>query len=368
MPQRRRPLSEMSGNSRSAYKLTPDERSRIIGKDEAGVTHQELAKEFGVTTQCIRDTIKRWKVYHTTQDLPRSGRPHKLSVRDVRLLKRCARKTPKIEYKSLLQETGLASRISKATAYRRLNDDGLKKFRCKRRPRITSRTALKRVRWERTWRHFDWRRQTMRFSDECSVQVGSGASREWAFRYPHEKYTHEMVEEYDTGCQPSQMVWASIWLDERGRARRSPLVIMERDPTSPGHGYTAWSYCRALEKGLLRNYRAGDRFQQDNARIHTARTTVDFMQQHGIWVVPFPPYSPDLNPIEHMWYMLKKTVHQLHPEMATIGTSPEDWEQFCAALKEAWRRIPDSYIKKLIWSMGDRLAAVRRARGYQTKY
>lgn len=82
----------------------------------------------------------------------------------------------------------------------------------------------------------------------------------------------------------------------------------------------------------------------------------------------WPPYLPDLNLIEHMWWALKKLVHKLYPELITIGSSEEDWEQLRAALKEAWRRIPNSLISALITSMPRRLAAVRRARGYQTKY
>ena len=164
------------------------------------------------------------------------------------------------------------------------------------------------------------------------------------------------------------MVWGSIWIDRSRRVRRSPLVIMERDPTSPRNGYSAWSYCRALEAGLLRNYQAGDQFLQDNAPVHRAHITAAFMQRHGIQVVNFPSYSPDLNPIEHMWWMLKRTLRKLYPELATISTSEEEWEKLCKALKKAWRKIPCAFIKKLILSMPRRLRAVRRARGYQTKY
>ena len=143
---------------------------------------------------------------------------------------------------------------------------------------------------------------------------------------------------------------------------------MERDPDAPRNGYTSWSYRRALQAGLLRNYTPRDLFLQDNAPVHRAAATAEFLQEHGIQVVDFPPYSPDLNPIEHMWWMLKRTVHRLYPELSTIGTSEEDWEKFCRALKEAWKEIPCAYIRKLIHSMPDRLHAVRRARGYQTKY
>ena len=47
------------------------------------------------------------------------------------------------------------------------------------------------------------------------------------------------------------MVWGAIWLDERGRALRSNLVIMERDLNAKNRGYSAQSYIEALNKGLF---------------------------------------------------------------------------------------------------------------------
>ena len=38
-----------------------------------------------------------------------------------------------------------------------------------------------------------------------------------------------MIPEISTSRKPAQMVWASVWLDERGRPRRSKLIIMQRD-------------------------------------------------------------------------------------------------------------------------------------------
>ena len=37
-------------------------------------------------------------------------------------------------------------------------------------------------------------------------------------------------------------------------------------------------------------------FQQDNARLHTARETMDFLTQNNIDVLPWPSMSLDLNP------------------------------------------------------------------------
>jgi len=164
------------------------------------------------------------------------------------------------------------------------------------------------------------------------------------------------------------MVWGTIWVTLNRRVGRSELIIMERDQTAQRSGYSANSYVQTLRDGLLPNYRPGQIFMQDNAPIHTAYVTKDFLESHGIWTLEWPPYSPDLNPIEHLWWALKKLVHKLHPELVTMGNSEADWEALRAALKEAWRKLPNSLIRKLIYSMPRRLAAVRKARGWQTKY
>ena len=38
----------------------------------------------------------------------------------------------------------------------------------------------------------------------------------------------------------------------------------------------------------------------------------------AIELVNWPPYSPDLNPIENLWKMLKAKIIKLHLELATI--------------------------------------------------
>jgi hypothetical protein len=107
---------------------------------------------------------------------------------------------------------------------------------------------------------------------------------------------------------------------------------------------------------------------QDNAPVHTAYHSRNWLEEHGIATIDWPPYSPDLNPIEHMWWALKRKLHELHPEFDHIGTSEDEWERFERGLQEAWAAIPDSLIRTLILSMPRRLDAVKFSRGYQTKY
>jgi transposase len=170
-----------------------------------------------------------------------------------------------------------------------------------------------------------------------------------------------MISQVSTGQKPAQMVWGAIWLDERGRPRRSPLVIMERDPNAPRGGYSSQSYINTLREGLLPHYRPSQLFMHDNARIHTSRAVRSFLRDHHINAINWPAYSPDLNPIERLWWALKKRMYKYYPQYNNFSIAEEEWEGFCEALKECWRSIPRRLIKQLIESMPRRIVAVRKA-------
>lgn len=44
----------------------------------------------------------------------------------------------------------------------------------------------------------------------------------------------------------------------------------------------------------------------DNAKIHKAQIIKEYCSQNKIILVYLPPYSPQLNPIETLWRLLKK--------------------------------------------------------------
>ena len=50
-------------------------------------------------------------------------------------------------------------------------------------------------------------------------------------------------------------------------------------------------------------------YQQDNARPHTARVTLDFLRQNNVNLMPHPALSPDLNPIEHLLDMVQRQLN-----------------------------------------------------------
>ncbi len=94
-------------------------------------------------------------------------------------------------------------------------------------------------------------------------------------------------------------------------------------------------------------------FQQDLAPAHTAKGTKSWFNDHGVTVLDWPANSPDLNPIENLWSIVKRKMRD---------TRPNNADDLKAAIKATWASITPEQCHRLIVSMPLRIDAVIHAK------
>ncbi len=106
-----------------------------------------------------------------------------------------------------------------------------------------------------------------------------------------------------------------------------------------------------------------DYFQQDNAPCHKAQIISDWFLEHDneFTLLKWPPQSPDLNPIEHLWDVVER-------EIPIMDVQPTNLQQLCDAIMSIWTKTSDEFFQHLVDSMLQIIKAVLKAKGGQTRY
>ncbi len=93
--------------------------------------------------------------------------------------------------------------------------------------------------------------------------------------------------------------------------------------------------------------------------LNTSKATVGFLKKNRVKVIQWPTTSPDLNPIEHLWGILKRQVEH---------HSPSSIQSLKEVILEEWKKIDLAKCRQLVHSMPRRLGAVIKIHGGHTKY
>src|SRR2546423_11328393 len=225
------------------------------------------------------------------------------------------------------------------------------------------------------WTVEDWKRVI--FSDECKIEIGKQVRAVWVFRNEEEKFNEDCLVPALKGNRASIMVWGCFSANKLG-----PLLTFSKG------GINSADYITTLKTGLLPFIERlnglkqppdnsiavatmGEYiFQQDNAPIHTSVQTNRFFQSHHLIVMKWPPNSPDLNPIEHLWPALKARFHKEWEAIChgKVSRSENALEMYAAMLKRIWAEELEKIAENLVESMPRRIEAVTDARGGPSRY
>lgn len=329
-------------------------RKKVIEIYQSGKGYKAISKALGIQRTTVRAIIHKWRRHGTVVNLPRSGRPPKITPRAQRRLIQEVTKDPTTTSKEL--QASLASvkvSVHASTIRKRLSKNGLHGRVPRRKPLLSKKNIKARLNFSKT--HLDdpqdfW--DNILWTDETKVELFGRCVSHYIWRKRNTAFQKKNIiptVKYGGG---SVMVWGCFAASGPGR-----LAVINGTMNSA-----------VYQEILKENVRPSVRvlklkrtwvLQQDNDPKHTSKSTTEWLKKNKMKTLEWPSQSPDLNPIEMLWYDLKKAVHARKPSNVT------ELGQFC---KDEWAKIPPERCKSLIASYRKRLVAVVAAKGGPTSY
>ena len=210
----------------------------------------------------------------------------------------------------------------------------------------------------------EWRR--VAFTDEMGMQTDSNQGQVFVWRYPEEEFHKDCIR----GTVLSGFQKVKIW----GAMRYGKLSNLVCMPEGKDEGkMTAKKYLDLImdremfdfwlegmeDVGNLLMMEDGAPYHKGVASERRAELEKDgwIGWGPGIW----PANSPDLNPIENLWHILRDRIRKRKVQ-------PRTKEALIEALQEEWVKLDMKIVNDLIDSMPRRLQAVIDAKGGATKY
>ncbi|CDF38942.1 unnamed protein product [Chondrus crispus] len=102
-------------------------------------------------------------------------------------------------------------------------------------------------------------------------------------------------------------------------------------------------------------------FMQDDASINRAKRTFQWFDEEEVPLLEWPAKLPDLNPIEHLWGILARTVYAHQRQF-------KDVDELLEVIMEAWDEVSEECLEKLVRSLQKRSFECVMAKGGPTKY
>ena len=335
-----------------------EEKARALAWAAIGISTKEIASRMGRSQRSVQRLIL------ASRDLPKntipkrkagSGRPSTISKGHLRIVRRHVLLHPTITAARLKIELPTAvGHLSERRVQEILRD--VLKLPCRsaaKKPLLTVAMKKKRLAFCNKYKHWtqeQWSR--MMFSDESMFKCIRSASTK--VRRPLNSNRFDPRFTVKTVKHPAQvMVWGCF----TGAKGRGGLYFLPKGQMMNGDNYKL-----VLEEHLLpfMAMHEATHFLHDGAPCHKTKKITSLLENCDFEVIDWPGNSPDLNPIENCWNLMKDRLK----EKNTISLP-----LLIDEIKKLWcTGLPDGYLRKLSDSMPDRIKSVIKNKGEMTKY
>ncbi|TKS81341.1 Transposable element [Collichthys lucidus] len=321
---------------------------------------REIAKTLGVAKSTVWNILKNKECTGELSNTKRPRRPRKTTVVDDRRTLSLVKKTPITtvgQIKNTLQEVGVC--VSKSTIKRRLHQSEYRGFFTRWKPLVSLKNRKTRLEFAKQhlkkpsqfWNNNLWTDET-----KINLYQSDGKRRVWRKKGTAHDPKHTTSSVKHGGG--SVMAWACMAANGTGS-----LLLID-DVTADKSSRMNSEVFRAIVSVHIQPNASeliGRHFtvQMDNDPKHTAKAPKKFFKAKKWNILQWPSQSPDLNPIEHAFYLLKTKLK---------GKCPKNKQELKSYAVEAWQSITRDESQRLVMPMQSRLQAVIHCKEFATKY
>lgn len=349
-------FSLFSVNMAPTNHLSNEQIAQVLILRDAGHGTKEISDLMNINPSTVRRWIRRRRQENSGADpVPRkhTGRPRKTSHRATNVVKRAVESNPRITARVIKENnSGVFGEVSVRTVSRRVRELGYTSHKPIRKPLLTKPQRQRRIEFAKKYSAFtndDW--LDVLWSDEATFTVTCNRGAR-VYRRPGSDPLDPRYVESTVKHPDSLMVWGCF--SGRGMGK---LIVLPKNEKVNQYNYLELLCDHLPDCFDMTSARV---FQQDGAPAHTAKYVTSWLNDCDVrFIRDWPGNSPDLNPIENLWYMVKKDLQD-----KDVSSLPK----LQVAIETSWQGFDPAKLRNLALSMPHRLQAVIKRKGKPTKY
>ena len=332
-----------------------DLREVVIKHFLNGDSEREISSKVLIPRSSVNYMITKYKSMKCIGNMIGRGRKRKTTIHTDRIIQRKVkidRRESSTFVKAELQ-TELNITISETTIRRRAHEIGLYGRVARKKPYLTKANRGKRLEYARTYRAKPlgfW--NNVIWSDESKFNLFGSDGKVMVWRSTKEELQTRctvLIVKHGGGNVKCWECFSSSGVDN--------LVFIDGNMT--GELYRDISQKNLLQSAKNLSMAKDWWFQHDNDPKHTARIVTNWLDQKSIQRLKWPSFSPDMNPIEHLWDEVERRMKKEQPQ------NEKDLQE---CLTRVWNGIEKPVLKKPVDSVPNRLNEVIRMKGYSTRF
>lgn len=256
----------MMAKTRGARDISEQQQRAIIEGCKQGRTHEQLARQFGVSKSAITKLLMRWKVQDGYVKKEKTGRPRCTTSVADRNIFRTSRSNPRLTAADIIKEifTVGDSKPSVRTVRRRLQAGGLHGRRPAKKPFISAKNRKARIEWAKA--HLNWTSQQWSdvfWSDESKFMLFGSDGITWIRRPEGKRFDSKYQLPTMKHGGGSVMVWGAFSAKGMGPLHRIEGIMNRKVYVDILENVMLPYARRCLGRGFI--------FQQDNDPKHRAK-------------------------------------------------------------------------------------------------